>query len=111
MTTKEDGYLPNQTVRAKVATEGAIFIETDSIKKAKDNQLEELLKYYNDTLEYLAGKQVWDILDCMERINQETQLRRSKKEALREKEKLLQLKLEAQLRKESANKCLIISGE
>jgi hypothetical protein len=56
---------PNPELRSILAHEDVLTFSDKEIKNMEVDKLDTLIDYYSTTLEVLAGKQVWDILDTL----------------------------------------------
>jgi len=71
----------NYKVRSALLSEPVLVFEEKEIKKKDTETLESLVKYYEDLLETLAGKEIWHILELMAQAESIIANRRSPKKA------------------------------
>lgn len=75
---ENDDRKPNSELRSILAHEDVIILSDKEIKNISSEKLSILVDYYSSTLEVLAGKQVWDIIDSLKSAQREQFIRKPK---------------------------------
>ncbi len=65
----EPYYLPTQALHEQVAKKPVRIFTDQEISQASLKRLDLMESYLNTSLEALAGKQIWTILDNLQKIN------------------------------------------
>lgn len=70
-------HLPTQALHHSLADKPVLIVSDDRIHTANLKELEKMESYYINTLEALAGKQIWNILDTLQKVQDTQRLRKT----------------------------------